>query len=125
MCNPHIETLHSCSNTMHFKIMKNNKCVCVISKRSLVFNLNAKQAPGISSVFKQRGQYTPPLMYLVLQIVSELVFVGPMRISKTQHNFKTHSQHCFYYFQIYHVVSFNHHSVCFARIFQFYSILEK
>lgn len=78
MCNPHIETLHSCSNTMHFKIMKNNKCVCVISKRSLIFNLNAKQAPGISSVFKQHGQYTPPLMYLVLQIVSELVFVGPM-----------------------------------------------
>lgn len=68
---------------------------------------------------------TPPLMYLVLQIVSELVFVGPMRISKTQHNFKTQCQQCFYYFQIYPVILFNHHSVCFARIFQFYSILEK
>lgn len=53
LCNQYIEVLHSYFNTMHFKIMKNNKCVWVILKRWLNFSLNAKQALGKDSVFKQ------------------------------------------------------------------------
>lgn len=50
--NQYIVTLHSYYNTMHFKLMKNNKCLCVC-----VFCRIAKQALGKDSVFKQHWYY--------------------------------------------------------------------